>query len=506
MRKAPARRVLRTVMFTDIVGSTQLAAELGDRRWRRTVASHNTAIRRELKRNHGQEIDTAGDGFFAIFENPTDAVRCAAAAIAAVHGLGLRIRAGIHTGEVEPAGAKVGGIAVHIGARLLALAGMEEVLVSSTVRDLVAGSGHDFENRGMHELRGVPGEWHVYALVLPQIDKSIAVEAAEDDDERRAAANRRQRALVGGLVGVIALLVIGIGVAFIVATQEAPPPSGPNTVLAYDPGRAQPVRGWGVGAGPSAMALADGVLWVTSSGSGTITRIDLASGRTSSIGQGGAHPSAVLVDAGKAFIADRYANQLSFLIARDGALLDRFDQHVSGLASSPTGVWAANDLADRLVLVDPVSGPTSDWIAFPASAGPTALAVAADSLWAAAPRVPGVQHVDTVLRTVTPAATELSGVDSIGAAGGDLWLSSSSGDNAARVDSASGHVEVRVPVCDTPIGIAVTPSGAWVACSTSHELWRVDRTGSVTDRIHLDGIPAALVVDGERAWVALRGD
>src|SRR3989304_2070025 len=117
------RRLFRTVLFTDIVGSTEMAAQLGDRRWRKTVARHNATVRRELRRHHGREIDTAGDGFFAPFESPTDAVRCAASVLAAVHGLGLRIRAGIHTGEVEPAGDKVGGIAVHIGARLLAMAG-----------------------------------------------------------------------------------------------------------------------------------------------------------------------------------------------------------------------------------------------------------------------------------------------------------------------------------------------------------------------------------------------
>jgi hypothetical protein len=105
-----------------------------------------------------------------------------------------------------------------------------------------------------------------------------------------------------------------------------------------------------------------------------------------------------------------------------------------------------------------------------------------------------------------PIATELSGIDSIGAAGDDLWLASSADDSAARVDARTGHVDLRVPVCDTPIAIAGTPSGAWVACATSHELWHIDRAGGVTDRVHLDAIPSALVSDGERAWVALRGD
>jgi len=158
----PDRR-LATVLFTDIVGSTERAAALGDRRWRELLEAHHAAIRRELDRYRGREVDTAGDGFLAIFDGPARAVRCAASAAAAVHGMGLQIRAGVHTGEVEVMGAGVGGIAVHIGARVAALAQPGEVLVSSTVKDLVAGSGIEFEDRGSHVLRGVPGEWRLYA-------------------------------------------------------------------------------------------------------------------------------------------------------------------------------------------------------------------------------------------------------------------------------------------------------------------------------------------------------
>jgi len=156
-------RMLATVLFTDIVASTERAAALGDRRWRELLEAHHAAVRRELERYRGREVDTAGDGFLAVFDGPARAVRCAAAATAAVRDLGLQIRAGVHTGEVEVMGASVGGIAVHIGARVAALAGPGEVLVSSTVKDLVAGSGIAFEERGNHVLKGVPGEWRVFA-------------------------------------------------------------------------------------------------------------------------------------------------------------------------------------------------------------------------------------------------------------------------------------------------------------------------------------------------------
>jgi class 3 adenylate cyclase len=161
---AEPERMLATVLFTDIVGSTDHALELGDRRWRDKLEEHNAVVRRTLARYRGREIDTAGDGFFATFDGPARAIRCARSVVDDVRGLGLEVRAGLHTGECELAGDAVRGIAVHTGARVASLAGAGEVLVSSTVRDLVAGSGIEFADRGAHELKGIPGEWRLYAV------------------------------------------------------------------------------------------------------------------------------------------------------------------------------------------------------------------------------------------------------------------------------------------------------------------------------------------------------
>jgi class 3 adenylate cyclase len=158
-------RVLATVLFTDIVGSTQRAVELGDHAWKDLLTHHNAAVREQLQRYRGREISTSGDGFFAVFDGPARAVRCAQAIAQAVKKIGLQIRAGVHTGECHLLGENVGGIAVHTGARISALAAAGEVLVSSTVRDLVAGSGIQFEPRGSHFLRGIPGEWQLLAAV-----------------------------------------------------------------------------------------------------------------------------------------------------------------------------------------------------------------------------------------------------------------------------------------------------------------------------------------------------
>ena len=158
-----ADRVLSTVLFTDIVGSTERAAQLGDRRWRELVDAHHARVRRELERFKGREVDTAGDGFFASFDGPARAIRAACAIRDGVRDLGVDIRAGLHTGECEVMQDKIGGVAVHTGARVASLADPGEVLVSSTVKDLVAGSGISFEDRGVHQLKGV-GEWRLYAV------------------------------------------------------------------------------------------------------------------------------------------------------------------------------------------------------------------------------------------------------------------------------------------------------------------------------------------------------
>jgi class 3 adenylate cyclase len=161
-------RILATIMFTDIVGSTQHAERVGDRRWRELLENHHAIVRQELERYRGRELDTAGDGFFAAFDGPARAIRCAQAVRRAVaRAAGIEIRTGLHTGECERLGEKLSGIAVHIGARVAAHADPGEVLVSRTVKDLVAGSGIAFTDRGAHQLKGVSGIWELYAVESP---------------------------------------------------------------------------------------------------------------------------------------------------------------------------------------------------------------------------------------------------------------------------------------------------------------------------------------------------
>jgi class 3 adenylate cyclase len=163
--RAEPTRVVATVMFTDVVGSTERARSLGDRAWADLLEVHNARVRTELRRSGGREIDTAGDGFLVSFDSPTSAITCARAVLGSVREIGVDLRIGLHTGECDVVGGKLRGIAVHIGARVASKAMAGETLVSQTVKDLVAGSGIEFEDRGLHELKGIPGEWHLYSVI-----------------------------------------------------------------------------------------------------------------------------------------------------------------------------------------------------------------------------------------------------------------------------------------------------------------------------------------------------
>src|SRR6266480_1863772 len=161
MSRAPSSRRLATVLFLDIVDSTRIAAELGDRRWRELLGSFRGIVRRELKRHRGHEEDTAGDGFFATFAQPAEGVRAAVGIVRAVQEIGLEVRCGLHFGECETIEGRLGGISVHIGSRVMSLGGAAQVFVTSTIRDLVTGADAVLEDAGTHELKGIPGTWHV---------------------------------------------------------------------------------------------------------------------------------------------------------------------------------------------------------------------------------------------------------------------------------------------------------------------------------------------------------
>jgi Adenylate and Guanylate cyclase catalytic domain len=204
------------VLFTDIVGSSEIASSLGDERWGRLLARHHATVRAALRRFNGREMDTAGDGFFAVFDRPGDAVRCAWALIEELRALGLQIRAGVHLGEAELMGGKVGGVAVNVGARVMAAAGPGEILVTGTVRELSAGAGFAFEDRGVQQLKGIPGEWRLAAVTeLDGAPSSARLDPAVAEERRSVASapvHRDRRPLVLGIAIGAVLTIVGIAV------------------------------------------------------------------------------------------------------------------------------------------------------------------------------------------------------------------------------------------------------------------------------------------------------
>ena len=276
-RRAPSNQILASVLFTDIVGSTETAARLGDRGWKQLMAKHDAIMRKELKRFRGEEMDTAGDGFFATFGQPADAILCAVALSERLAPLDVHIRAGVHMGQVEVGGPKVQGIAVNIGARVVAKAQGDEVLVSSTVRDALAGADIGFEDPGTYGLKGIPGEWHLFAVERDDAlaARALGNEPVESPDEGggSAAPWYRQR---GALVAIAAVAVVAVVAGVLLSRGSGTPPFKPavNTVLALDPSDASVVSGAPVGDIPAAVAADDQNVWVANYGSGNVTKVD----------------------------------------------------------------------------------------------------------------------------------------------------------------------------------------------------------------------------------------
>ena len=310
-----AQRFLATVLFTDIVGSTELATELGDRAWRHLLEAHHALVRRKLREYHGREIDTAGDGFFASFDAPALGVRCALDIVRSAPEHGVHVRAGLHIGEVEQIGGrrgKIGGIAVHIGARVASAAGTDEVLVTSGVRDLSAGAGLQFEDRGTRALKGVPGEWRLYAALSSELAPSAL--STEEHVSRRAAAVRRVRTtpvwrrhpIRAAAAAVLLLALVGLGGLFAWSPWRPAALAGvhEDTVGVIDIERGEIVAQIPVGRSPAGVAVAGDAAWVANSADDAVSRIDVATRAVVDTIPVGKLPTGIAVGFGSVWVAN----------------------------------------------------------------------------------------------------------------------------------------------------------------------------------------------------------
>jgi len=492
-------RLLATVLFTDMVGSTERAIELGDRAWRNLLRRHHAAVRAELRRFGGHEVDSAGDGFFATFAQPADAVRCAIAIRPAVRPLDVSVRSAIHTGEVERIGPKVGGVAVHLAARVLSLAEPGEIVVTSTVRELVAGSELTFADAGAHTFKGFSEPWHVFRVTGPE-PTSIAVPADEAPDRRPF--SRRTAIALGGVIG--AAMVAGVLLLLGVMGQPPGALPGPNTVHRIDLAN-ESIDAVAVARGPSALAVTDGVVWVTSE-AGTVTRIDPDDGTTQVVGGVGI-PTALAATDGSMWVAQGFGGRISRVDADSVEVRGSADLYGRRLAADGEALWITDDVADRVIRLSSTTLAEDGVLTLEVGSGPRAIAAADGSIWVANERTQTVIQIDaaTAMAIGQPIGVGSPPTD-IAVGAGSIWVTSMDADRLYRIDPAQGRVAATIDTCDGPDAVVASEDGVWVACRIARVVRRLGVDGSLVADINVEGTPAALALAPDGIWVALRGD
>ena len=498
-RGRPGGRRLETVLFTDMVGSTERAIELGDRAWRELLRRHQHAVRAQLRLHGGHEVDSAGDGFFATFPQPADAIRCAIALRAAIRPLDLAVRSAIHTGEVEEIGPKVGGVAVHLAARVLSAAEPDEILVTSTVRELVAGSELTFADAGTRSFKGFSEPWRVFRVTGPEM---MITATPEDESSDRPAFSRRTAIALGGVAG--ATLVVGVLVLLGLTGQPPAVQPGPNTVHRINLEN-EAVDAVAVGRGPTALAVADGALWVASE-AGTVTRVDPDDGSTQVTGGVGI-PTALAVTSDGVWVAEGFGGRISRLDARSVEVREVVDVHSRRLAGTADALWFTDDIAERVVRLSTATLSEDGAVTLEAGSGPRAIVVADGSVWVANELARTVVEIDASASVTIGHPVGLGTPPTAIAAGAEsIWVTSMDADRLYRIDPAQGRVVATIETCDGPDAVVASDDGVWVACRIGQVVRRFGVDGSVTAEIEVEGTPSALALGLDGVWVALRGD
>ncbi|MDL2335837.1 MAG: adenylate/guanylate cyclase domain-containing protein, partial [Chloroflexota bacterium] len=511
-------RFLTTVLFTDIVGSTDLAAELGDKAWRELVQEHHRVVRAALKKYRGRELDTAGDGFFTVFDAPASAVDCALEVVVQLQTLGLQVRAGLHVGEVEQSGGKVSGITVPIGSRIMSQAGPSEVLVSGTVRDLTVGAGFRFDDRGTRVLKGVPGEWRLYAVSHATDDVADAAAAergSHDQAGRRAAAVRRRqdRPVWQRHPRMVAGLVAGLGLAVVLAGlwiwQPWLPPAlagvAENSVGIIDPARNVVIAAAPVGRLPSAIAVGEGSVWVANAGDSTVSQIDPTSRAVIDTIDVGREPSGIAVGGGAIWVADSGERSVTRINAATRRVVATIEvgNGPRAIAYGESGVWLANSGDATVVRIDPTTGAVGVPVSLRAQ--PTAIVADGSGAWVVSADAGTVTRLDAT-GSVTSAPLAVGQRPSAIAIGeGAIYVANSADHTISVIDSAGGRVSSVIEVSGTPVGLAVDDRTLWVA-DRGGALERIDldQPTHAHPRIELGSAAEAVAVVSGQPWVVTR--
>jgi len=516
VRRTASRRSLRAVVFIDTVDSTSIVSELGDSGWQTLLTRELTILRHLLRKHRGREVDVAGDGVFAMFDEPIEAVRFGADATESVRELGLEVRVGVHFGEVDFAERRPAGIVVHTGARTMSTGGGGDVIVTQTVHDLVSGSGVRFADHGIHELKGIPGSWHLYKLATidgratgATLDEVAAIE------RRRAAADHgpvvRRRTFIAGITAALAAGSAAIYLSTRDPEDPSSPPSGVNRIIRFDPSEGDEAMSRYVlphllGELPG-IAVGEGGVWASDS---ALHHLDPRDGSIE--GQVDIHTSSVQVTTraiaigfGDVWVASAFA--LLRVDPADDDVLDRLDlpgTAVTGLAAGRDDLWLATaDGSLRRIAVSDVSeidealdvgGPASD------------LVIVDGGVWVTN-EFGSILRVDERTGAVTESLEPGGSLRSIAATDAHLWVVDPEG-LVIVVDIDGGRIRKSISVGGTPIDVTSGLGAVWVADTAGERIVRLDETTLSEDgSFDLSGPPAAIAADEEQGllWVRTSG-
>ena len=512
-------RVLAAVLFTDIVDSTIIAEQLGDRGWRALVSRHHAVVRRELKRYGGKELDTAGDGFFASFPDPGSAVRCACSVSDQLRDLGVSMRAGVHFGECEPADGKLSGINVVVGARLMSLATAGEVLVTSTVAELTRGAGFGLDDRGTKTLKGVEQPWQVFAVTsvddAPRPAPLSSEDAANARHDAVAEAGSQQTRQRWRWVGIAAAVVIVAGAGGFFLTHRGPlVPDGSSVARLNADGDgfdlAVPIQAGGL---PQAVAADGSHVWVVDVSSQTVTQMS-TDGKDIRVVGTPAGPTDVAVVGSDAWVTYGFSSDPSRrvdVVPPDGGITPAdvvVPDGTTPISSTDGVVWFAAQRSAQVIRTDTVTGGRT-MVQLPVDSGPVAVAATPDlsKAWVVAGRRNEIYQVTVKsgppsFRTVSTGDVAPTAVAV--APDGSVWVAAQDSDTVLAL-TADGDSKLRLDLgsrCDSPTDLVATADHVFVACGGSGTVIALNpSTGSVTSTLAVSGVPVSVAAEPDgTAW------
>lgn len=510
-QKRASRRVLATVLFTDIVDSTRLASELGDERWKELLARHHDLVRRCLKRHGGRELDTAGDGFFASFKEPAEAVRCACDISASVQELGIEVRAGVHLGECEVMGRKLAGISVVIGSRIMSLGGAGDVLLSAGTRDVITGAGFTFEDRGTNVLKGVDGTWPVFSVTtVDGQPRPLPLPPGEAEVRRDTVGAPRHRRRAG-LLGIAALVLVAAVLAIL--ALESLGRHGITAIPADAIGRIDAVSGHIVatlpaGSNPTAIVVTSTAVWVADTDAQMVEQIDPATGATNSFGLSG-KPTALTVDEqGDVWVLSGFTGGFAQISRRDGRwkVVEQWQlpdtSGYSDLTVAGGSVWVSDEMRGRLVQVDVLTSATRS-LPLPAGAEPTGVTSSEGTVWAVAGT--SLYRVIASEEAVQKIADLQWVADDLVAGDGYLWMLHTRADTITEVSAHDPSTISTIEVGNQPQALAYGQGALWVANYLDGTITRITPTAGAPQSFPLGGRPWGVGAGGAGVWVSVPG-